>query len=421
MEKENIYGNEKSGNLIVLLLAVVLCWIQYSVVINELPYYLSDYNGHLYVYLPAFTESFLEGWVTTPYCLWHLTVLFQNVFLHIPLEAGAGFATCLFEMIIYFTLVWMQQKVTAAAGAKDMPARSGLIAFGLCMVEPLYCYWLNTGDRFLGTYSMNPLHNPTQMCVRGFGLLAFCLTYDIMRHQNDVNYRGIFFPVENGLKRYYIELAIILLISTLAKPTFAEMFIPAAGVLMLAEWIRRIRQRDGSGKAYFRYCLNMMVCALPSLGYILLSYVAYFVIGRGSGSSVIITDWLEVWHMYSDNVILSVLLGMAFPLLMIVLDASFFIIRDGLGKLALTGYVIGFAEAALLGESGDRLGHGNFIWPMMSGMLLLWTAAVMRLLVMERKRDENTRKGRIVVNLAWGLFFLHVLCGLMYVRSMLIE
>ena len=122
--------------------------------------------------------------------------------------------------------------------------------------------------------------------------------------------------------------------------------------------------------------------------------------------------------MYSENVVLSIALGMAFPLFIFLIDVRFFL-KDDMGRLALVGYGVGFLEAALLGEGGGKLSHADFLWPMMSGMLLMWVASTMHLLVLERIQAD-TRGKRLLLNIAWALFCIHVLCGLIYMKSMMV-
>ncbi len=409
----------KKGGFFVILFAVLQSYLTYIFVLHELQGIWADFNGHTYVYIPMYTGgTWVEGWRTISYCLWHMTVLFLNRFLRIPLHASAAYTACLYSMFSYFVLYWMIQRVTAAAGRREDPLKASLTAFGFCFAQALYCFWLDAGGRFLGLYSMNPIHNPTQMCVNGFSLVCLCLVYDIWQRQKDGNYQGLFFKMEKGLKRYYIFLSVMLFLSVLAKPTFAEMFIPAVALVMLWEWIARIRRKDGSAAPYFRQCLNMLLCALPALGYMLLQFTLYFILGGSYGSegSLVITKFLEVWGMYSENVGLSVLLGMAFPLFIVLINAGYFI-KDDIGRLALACYAVGFLEAALLGES-TVLSFGDFLWPMMSAMLVVWVVAVMRLLVLERTQADTGLR-RNLLNIAWSLFFLHVLCGFLYLKEMM--
>lgn len=408
----------KKDYIVTFILAFLLLYLTYVFTISQISGIYNDFNGHLYVYLPLFSRNtLLEGWMTTPYCLWHMTVLLFNKLLHIPLEPSAAYATCAYALLSFVILYWMVIKITTATGKEESPTRASFISFGLCFVQSFHFYWLDAGDRFLGTFSMNPLHNPTQMCVRGLSLLAFCLVYDIWGRQISDGYCGVFFKVERGLVRYYIYLTIILFLTVLAKPTFAQIFIPAVAFIMLGRLIRLILQRESSLKKYFRHCLTTLLCAIPSLLYILLQYFAYYIWGRsyGENSSIIFTKAFEVWHLYSDNIILSIVLSMAFPLYMLMIDTRFFF-KDRMGLLAIIGYAIGLLEAGFLGESGTKMSHGNFLWPMMSGMLLLWTASMMRLLVLERTAPETKQK-RILLNIAWILFVGHLLCGFIFLTS----
>ena len=108
---------------------------------------------------------------------------------------------------------------------------------------------------------------------------------------------------------------------------------------------------------------------------------------------------------------------MAFPLLVILFDAAFFV-KDDLGILAITGYVIGFLEAALFGEGGSKLSHADFLWPMMCGMMLVWVAAMLHLLVLE-KTEDGRRGQRVAVNVCFLIFGFHVLYGLLYIQNTL--
>lgn len=404
----------KRDRIVVILLGVLLTYIIYSIVMNSLSDTMTDYYGHLYVYLPKFSkDTWLEGWQSVPYVMWHCVVVILNRLLHIPLEVSAAYSSCIFSLFSYFVLCWMLQKLFQKLGEEESLAKVGILAFGFSIARSIYCYWLDTN-----VFSINPLHNPTQMCVQGFSLLCLCLVYDIWGKQKEASYQGVFFKVEEGLKKYYVYLGVALFGSVMAKPTFAEMFIPTVGVLMLWNLISAIRKRDGSTSQYFRYCLQMFCCALPALTYMLLQFFSFFNFNgndESEKSRLIITGFMQVWSLFSENVVLSIGLGMAFPLFVVMLNPVYFIKSD-LGKLALTGYIIGLLEAAFLGESGPKLSHGNFMWPMMSGMLLMWAVSLMRLITLERTQADNGKK-KILIDSGWFLFFIHVLCGYLYIRS----
>ena len=158
-------------DLVVILFGILLAWLIYQIVLKELPETLSDYNGHTYVYLPMFNRStWFQGWKTVPYCLWHLCVLGLNHILRIPLEVSAAYVTGAFHLFAYFVLYWMIRRYTERFCEKAGAWKAAMLAFGLSVAQGLYFYWLDAGGRFLGIYSMNPIHNPTHMSARGFGL-----------------------------------------------------------------------------------------------------------------------------------------------------------------------------------------------------------------------------------------------------------
>lgn len=411
---EQASTEQKREDFIVIALGVLLSYIAYLFIMKQIDLSLGDYGAHIYSILSLFTkDTWLQGWKAAPYCMWHLCVLFLNHMLHIPLEASAAYAGSFFYLVSYFILYWMIRRYLAARKISVSVPTASLISFGLSIAQSLYFYWLDTGDRYLGTFSMTPLHSPSQTCVRPFMLLCFCMVCDIWGKQKDDGYQGVFFHVEKGLKKYYIHLAILLFLSSLAKPVFAEMFIPSVGLVMLIEWLLRIRQKDGSAQPYFTHCLTTLLCAVPTLLSILVQSLAFFVSAEPEfNRGVIITKWMEVWNMFSENILLSIALGMAFPLFIVLIDSRFFM-KEDIGKLALAGYIVGLLEAAVLGEDGYRLIDANFIWPMMCGMLLLWVTSMLRFLTLA-KTQNSTKTQRLLTDFAWFLFILHVICGVAF-------
>ncbi len=410
--------SKKTEHTLLITFMLILSAITYYYALHALPGILSDYHGHLYVYLPMFLQdNWLEGWQTVPYCMWHVSVILLHKLLHIPLEISAAYISCFFTAITYLVTYWVIKKATQALNFTESSGKLAFIAFGLSLVQAFYLPWLDAGDRFLGVYSINPLHNPTQMCVKVFSILCFCLVFDIWGIQQDKEYTGVFFHVENGTKKYYIWLSVLLLLSTMAKPTFAEMFIPTVGILMLWNWIAKVIRKENTAGAYFRNCLNMFLCAIPSLLYIGLQFIDYYILGGNNNAetSIIITKWLEVWKMYSENIPLSILLSMAFPLFIIIIDIKYFL-TSNMGKLALVGYGVSFLEGALLGEGGEKLSHSNFLWPLMSAMLIVWLVCTIRLLALEHLGTKTKVQG-ILVDCAWMLFLIHLFYGFLYALS----
>ncbi len=405
----------------IALFAVILAFITYLFSMQEFQNDLSDFAGHVYTYIPLLKgEGGMGGWMAVPYFMWHLCVMLLEGCTPVPLEAAAALTSSFFAVFGFYVLCWMIYRIMKKYQLEMSPVQTGLLAFSLSVIQPVYMYWFDTTNQYLGQFSINPLHNPTHMCVKPFSLLCLCFTYDILEKYRNPEHTGVFISVISGMKKAYISLSVTLLLSCMAKPTFAEMFIPTVGFMMLFTWIGQVLRKETGAGAYFRKCLTMLLVSAPALLYILMQFLAYFIFGGsygGDGGGIVITEWMQVWKLYSENVTASIVLGMGFPLLLVVFNGKYFV-QDTLGRLALVGYIVGVLECALLGESGGKITHGDFLWPMMSGMTLLWVVALMRLAVLERTQNKS-RLQQICIQTAWFVFYLYVLFGIIFLWNAL--
>ena len=437
MKTENHYSNRTnsegyiSDNIPLLVFALVLCYLIYSVSLKQLPLELSDLNGHVYVYLSTFTGlSHLEGWKMAPYFLWHALVLFFNKLLLIPIDISASVTSALFALGSYFITAFMLRRWFNHIERKISSAFCGFLSFTLTILQPIWIEYLDAGvSNGIGTFSMNPLFNPTYMAARPFALCCFMLVIDLFALQDAgfANSRAsetvaaadgtVFF--KGGTLKISILLAISLFLSAMAKPVFAEMFIPAVGLMMLGKWFRHIKLRDGSGKKYFSGpLLGTFLIAVPCILCVIIQFAAFFIFGGsyGGDEGIVITGWLEVWSSFTENIPLSILLSMSFPILILIADSKNFL-RSGIGQLGFVSYIVGFLECSILGEGGDKLLHGNFIWPMLFGMLMLWASSLLHFLVMEKKASGTLSKSIIIAG--WILLLIHLHYGFLYIFSAL--
>ncbi len=413
----------KNSMPVAAMFSVLLMFITYFFTMHELEGLLTDYAGHVYTYIPLLENSGgVDGWMAVPYFMWHMCVILLRCFTPIPLEAAAAFVSCFFAIFSFYVLYWMFDRIAAYHKLTCGEVTKSFFAFALCIVQPIYMYWFDALSQYLGQFSINPMHNPTHMCVKPFSLLCLCFTYDILESFHNPEHKGIFVDMTGKPYKAYVMLSITLFLSCMAKPTFAEMFIPTVGLLMLYEWIRRICIREHTAAVYFQKCIMMLLISVPSLLYILLQFLAYFIWGGSygaDGDGLIITQWMQVWQLFSENVAASMLLGMLFPFFILLVNAGWFV-KDTLGRLALTGYVVGLLECALLAEGGSKITHGDFLWPMMSGMTLLWVVSTIRFLILQYKQNR-TKKQQICIQTGWTFFFIHIAFGIIYICSCMTE
>ncbi len=403
-------NNSKQRDWVAIFPALLLGYWMFQIIIEALPGLLADYNGHTYVILPLFRDGYWgQALMTMPYFLWHVTTLVLHTITRAPLETSAALGGTIYYLLGYAVLYDLFRRVERTEELELGPMYCSIFAFLLSIVQMINISYLDN----VTAYSINMLHNPTQTCVRPFATLVFVLMGDHLLALNGK--KKLLFP-ELDYRRRLIAIGILLFLSVLAKPSFAQMFIPTVALYMLVIWIVKIVKKQEPG-AWFTHCLRVFLCALPSVIYSVFAVVGVYVLGGSvSDGNLIITEPFEVWYLFSDSVILAVFLQMAFPLYMLMIDGRYFL-RSTRGKLAWFGYLIGFVQSVFLGESGQKLSHANMMWPMISGMILVWLVSTIRLMkLLETSGDSKGRK--VLLYLGVGILGLHALYGLMMIRAM---
>ena len=369
-------------------------------------------------------EEFFKTWLKVPHMLWHLIVKTLESRLGLPLWDAASFTFAIFGLFAFGVMTWFLFCMLRSHTGQKRLTFAALGGFALSFVGPLIMAWFSDG--YLGAFTPNPLHNPTHIASKGFGMLAMMAGIDVIR-----GYRKeapVFFR-----KHPYLSFSLFSLMSVLAKPTFLYMLLPAGVLLILMDLIGAIagpRRMTGSTKdqgskkaqnkgqqecrqkllAVWGAAWRLALASLPACAYILTEYVALFFWGTEQGTSVVITKPLEVWHFYTLDVPTSILLGMLFPIWMLLTNLGYFY-KSAEGRLSVLGYAFGVLEFSILAESGSRKDAGNFSWCMMAGMTIFYAVAVYRLML--STLQEKTRKAHSAyLVVSWFLLFLHVYSGL---------
>ena len=365
---------------------------------------LQDMKAHaefaLHFYLNP--EVFFKAWLRVPHMLWHLIVKVFQSRVHMPLLAAASFTFALFGVFSYAVTAWFLYKLLRAYTGQE---RLGLASFSsalLSFVGPLIMEWF--ADGYAGQFTPNPLHNPTHIATKGFGMLAMMAGIDIIKR-----YRGqetVFFQG----KRLYLYFGLFSFFSALAKPTFMYMLLPAGMIVILLDLLSGAWKKSPSVKTVWNAAWKLAVATLPTCAYILTEYIALFFFGREQGTSVVLTKPLEVWHFFSLDVPTSILLGMCFPIWMLLTNLGYFY-KSVEGRLGVLGYLTGVLEFSVLAESGDRKDAGNFAWCMMAGMTIFFAVSLCRLTLSTMQQKSGAKHAAYVV-VSWFLLFLHVYSGL---------
>lgn len=283
---------------------------------------------------------------------------------------------------------------------------STLLTFSLLFVSMLYpltylgrYHSLEEGFlyRYLGTFTPNPYHNATYLAARPFSILAFFLFADILTFYENEN---------RWIHPKYLCFSLSLLLTTLAKPSFTLVLVSAAGIIML--W-RLLSCRFQKVKAFFQ----MGIWFIPTFLVLLYQFKNVFRPDSATGSGVGF-GFLTAWSTVTDNIPLSLLLGMAFPLTVLL----FALIQrqiPSLLKFSWQFFLTALLTLVFLYEKGYRLPHVNFAWGYMYGLFFTYTVS----LIILAKNTLLHRQPTWQLGIQWIVFGLHLICGLDYFRVLL--
>ena len=295
--------------------------------------YMSDSFAHLvFLYRYFYTPDYY-----IPHPLWHISTFYLARIFHMGIEEAASISSGLF-MALWTALVYCISVYELRDRSRLLPLLTTFIAI---TIGPLCIPWYNR-IIFLGQGSPNIWHNVTLWTVKPFALLSFWYTIRFLEKTN------------------YFRFAIIGIVSTIislfAKPSYVIVFLPSLATYMLLN-------RNFHKRSLFYFF------ALSTTSIFILIYQYIHTFGK-KGASHIILDPLGVWSLSSQNITVSILLGLAFPISFTFLESR--IIRRAEIQLSWLMVFFGILYYALFAQSGKYYSHGNFGWSYMIAMSFLY-------------------------------------------------
>ena len=287
------------------------------------------------------------------------------------------------------------------SGDKDLAL---LLSILLMLASPIYLPFFNR-NLVIGQSHPNYLHNPTQLMVKVLAFPCFILYARLMdKIGKDEHFRFDAFKI--------VGISALLLLATLAKPSFIQIFLPSVVLLSVFKAIKH-------GRIAMRPILAFALSMCPSLFLMLWqAWIAFM--SQGNGESGVEIAFLKLYRHYSPNCFVSVLLISLFPLIMLV----WAIVRRRLiamHGLAWLTYATGWLEGAFLIEKGRRMWHGNFTWGYALAAFFIWFVALdsYASLCTESQSNSNGRE-RLWFWIATPILVLHIASGVCYLWRLLI-
>lgn len=372
------------SSLVVFMVTYILVEFYFEGGVSDFPYHAGVAEGF------HFSEL---GWQirnANTYFMWSAMVGLLHRRANVTLIGASAVVTALTNVAtMNLVLYYMRKKVAQIDNALWL-----YLGVGVMFVGPLYFPWINQ-TYYLGTWTPNPWHNPTNIMVKPFAVLSIILILDIL---------------EEGKADWkkHIALMITLFLSVIAKPSFLQGIAPALALYIVVEaiTIRRL--------LLHKYLL-LATCFVPAVCYMLAQIWLTFY-GENRLNEGVGIDFLRIEEKYVDNVGVALIAGIAFPLFVIV--SAIMIQKKKVLKnprfLLMVCYLCsGWGELAFLFEKGKgREGDANFAW---GYMLALFVAFVLAGTEFVEIIDSNCKYRDAVKKIGSILFSSHLLFGIWYV------
>lgn len=318
-------------------------------------------------------------------------------------ELAVAFAVTALSSLTPLALKVFGNRFLDRQGCKDRRILLTLLLFACLFVSMLFRPGAEAGEayRYKGVFSPNPFHNATYLAARGFSVISFFSfleVFDGLRTKT----------AHRKLWKQYLTFSGSLLLSTMTKPSYTLGFGIAAGLWVLVLWIKQ-------GMAEWKRYLWILLAVVPTLLDLLYQYSGVFTGADATGAELGIGfGWLAAWSTCAENVGVSVLLGMAFPLVVLLCNLRE-VRHNAAYGFAWAMVAADFLLCACLYERGWRMWHMNFAWGYMYGMFF---AFCMSALLLFYNTVRKKQRGGVLM-LQWGIFLLHLVCGILYFANIL--
>lgn len=245
-----------------------------------------------------------------------------------------------------------------------------------------------------GILTANPYWNATYLAVRPFTVLAFFLTARVLEEYEE------HFCWKNSIK-----LGAAVFLATFTKPSFTFILAPVLAITVFYRlFVKKFR--------FWQNTVKLCCCFLPTALLLLYQFQGVFMGTNSQGEETGIGFAMgKAWHVYSQNIPLSILMALAFPIIVLALNGKE-LKYNGEFRLAWQLLLTGLVSFLFFYEKGFRFEHLNFSWGYMHGLFFVFLISILYVLKNAMKRENLLYKVFLVPELAG--YFYHLICGIVF-------
>lgn len=356
--------------------------------------YETDYLTHAQWAMDLNTHIFSYMSKRNPYPLWHIVVRSLYKFFSFSVPTSVAGATALFNCIAFWSIIYAWDFLSN----KSTTLRTKVFwAICILWMGPLYAPGFNE-RYYLGQGTGNIWHNPTHIAVKGFAVL--CFVWIVRLVNQDVEHR----------KWEYFLLSIFLFLSALAKPSFIQVMIPGLGMYFIYDLL----SNKGDKARLIHFC-RIAATFIPSVALlgVQLIIVYFSPVTSMYGERGIGVAYGSVLSEWSDNLFISLLLTLAFPIFVFLINVRG-LLKDNSVIIAFFYGLCGWLEAAFLYEDGNSKMQANLTWGWSLSLLIIWMLSVIKYLDIIRDETISSKKRIVCLCLGMPILFFHVVFGIGY-------
>jgi hypothetical protein len=361
-----------------LLLVGILFPITYRQVVM---FSKSDYPAHIIMAKGLLlTGSLYFGGTALPHPLNALGTIFFNQVLGLSLEYGQ-IIVILLSYALLGNVIYSQFKnvIDSREDWKRM-----IVSFGIIIAGPLFLL-VGIDQKFYFGYTGFALyHNPTLILLRPLALLMWLL---ILKYS--------FSKINTGMGIFLGIIVVIL--STLAKPSYIICILPAIGLVVL--W----RKIGGQSINWWFILFGLFV---PAIIVLLWQYKLAFM---GSRDASVILAPFKVISWMSHKIVIKYLLSIIFPLSVSLIYLKR-VIHDRAMVIAWIIFGVGSFYGYFLAEEGISIYSGNFLWSTHITLFILFFQSVVFFL----SQKPLVKYNNLVRIILWSIFCAQLACGIIY-------
>ena len=248
--------------------------------------------------------------------------------------------------------------------------------------------------RCMGILTPNPYWNATYLAVRPLTIATFFLGIDLLaEYETVLSWKKV------------TAFGVLVFLCTFTKPSFTFILVPTGAVILL---YRLLKNKGKTWKNTLLFCLSL----LPT-GVLLLYQFSNVFTGTNSPAEEtgIGFELFKAWHVYSNNIPLSLVMALAFPIAVLVLNMRQ-MKNDGGVRLAWQLWLTGFLTFLICYEKGFRFSHMNFSWGYMHGLFFVFMVSILQMIRNLMRKGTLSKRLMFVPEIV--LFAYHLICGIVF-------